>query len=275
MILHTIDVDFFEVKSDFRDIVREGKDFSRYGSSCHTSRLSNFASNPDASDSWEGGSASDTVRWMDEGYKAPEFKNAGRLVNDSKKRRRTYRDDDGYLNLDRLYAGEEKFLERKEKRNVKPGMTIRVQYAFACAVNAEDIRKYGAFVAGLCGALEKQGIDLEVTVDSMLDGLYREKRGVRSTVRCLVKKRGQKSRFHSWSCLFSPTGYRHIMFHAYHVAGAKENLHCVPSLGTTLAGQKWGVEYDRENNEVTITCNQRAKIDLDALNNDAKKHGLI
>lgn len=270
----TVTIDFFDVKRDLSEIIAGGKIPAIYAGTNHASRLREYAAHPEREDRWIGGSAADTVRWMKDGFKAKEFRNAGRYVKDAAKRRRTYNDLDGNLNLDRLYSGEEKFFEKKVKRTAKPGMTINVEYAFAAMVNAEDIQKYGAWVAGFCGSLEKQGYDLEVNVDSILDGLFRGDRG-RITTRCIVKKRGQKSRFHSWSCLFSPTGYRHIMFHAYHVAGAKIGKTPNSSLGMTIGGRKWAVEYDKDSNTVTIRCNQRAKVDLDTLNADAKAAGLI
>lgn len=270
-----IDVDFFDVKSNLATIVKGGTVPAEFGSTGHTSRLQSARIDPSRESAWEGGSYADTDRYMTDGYKAPEFRSSAKYVRSSAKKRRTYRDDDGNLNLDRLYAGEEKFFEKREKKNVKPGITVNVEYAFAAMVNHEDVRKYGAFVAGLVAAIEKQGYDLEVNVDSLLDNLMVGDRNVRTTVRCNVKKRGQKSRFHSWSCLFAPTGYRHIMFHAYHVAGAKIGKTPVSSLGMTIGGRAWGVEYDRKENTVTIRCDQRNSINLDKLNADAKACGLI
>jgi hypothetical protein len=271
-----ISVDFFDVKRDFAGIVRGEKPNPLYSGTMHSDRLAHAVRDPEREDSWIGGSYADTVRFMEGGYKAPEFRAKGAYVRDSKKKRRTYRDDDGNLNLDRLYAGEEKFFEKREKRDVKPGVTVNVEYAFAAMVSHEDVRKYGAFVAGMISALEKKGFDLEVNVDSILDDLFqRDTPKTRTTVRCNVKKRGQKSRFHSYSCLFAPTGYRHVMFHAYHVAGAKIGKTPRGTLGMTIGGRQWGVEYDRKANVVTIRCNQRSSIDLDKLNADAKACGLL
>jgi hypothetical protein len=269
----TLNVDFFDVKQDLGKILDGAPVPTVYGNSCHTSRLRDPL---DRVDSWIGGSLGDTKRWMESGFKAPEFKNAGKYVREAKKKRRTYNDFDGNLNLDRLYAGEEKFFEKRTPKTAKPGMTINVEYCFASMVDEKDIRKYGAWVAGFVGGLEKQGYDLDVNVVVKLDAAYvGDTRQDRTTLLMKVKKQGQKSRFHSWSCLFAPTGFRHIVFHALAYAGGKIGRASTHSIGYTIAGQKWGVAYDRKENVVDIKCNQRAGIDFDALNNDAKACGLL
>ena len=271
-----IDIEFFSVKQDFMKALDGAEMPAVYGTTFHTDAMRDYRANPDRDDKWVGGSITETRHWMKNGYRAPEFKNAGRYVRDSKKNRRTFNDQDGNLDLDRLYAGEEKFFEKRTPKTAKPGMTINVEYCFAAMVNAKDVREYGAWVAGLCGSLEKQGFDLEVNVDTILNGLFRgEQRTDETTVRMKVKKRGQKSRFTSWSCLFAPTGWRHIVFHALHVAGAKIGKTPTSSLGMTLAKRGWGVDYDRKENVITIRCDQRTSIDLKKLNDDATAAGLI
>ena len=271
-----IDIDFFTVKRDLAALLDGAATPESYGNTFHTAAMADYRANPDRKQSWIGGSMTETRHWMSNGYKAPEFKNAGRYVRDSKKKRRTFNDHDGNLNLDRLYAGEEKFFEKRTPKTAKPGMTINVEYCFAAMVEADDVRKYGAWVAGMCGSLEKQGFDLEVNVDVILNELFLgERRTDQTTVRMLVKKRGQKSRFHSWSCLFAPTGFRHIVFHGLHVAGAKVGKKCQRSLGLTLKNRGWGVDYDRKENSVTIRCDQRTAVNLTKLNDDATAAGLI
>lgn len=275
--MRTIDIHWNDVKDAFENFVGKGEQVPfGWGETSHTRRLKELATDPYAKDDFAGGSGSETLQWVRKGFHSPVFKRAGNFVKAAPKKKRTYNDSDGMPDLDRLYSGETNFFVKREKRDAKPGMTINVQYAFAAMVNAKEIETYGAWIAGFIGALEAQGYDLEVFIESTLQDLMKGDRNMPTTMRAKVKGMGEKSRFHSWSCLFSPTGYRHLIFTAYYVAGEKIGKRPNSCLGMTLGGTGWGVDYNRKANVVTIKCDQRARAcNLDRLNRDAQVAGLL
>lgn len=238
---------------------------------------------------WEGGTPSDTLNRLRYGYHAESFAHSADMVPRSIKRRNAWNSDDGDIDLGRLMAGRDDFYLGSIKREARHGLHVQIEYAFAWTVNHKTIETYGAWVAGFLASLEASGYDLVVDVwmplndmlvgqDSDLDeggeDLYR------TNVLIRVKRQNEVSDFTEWSALFSPTGYRHLGFTAIACAGDKVNRRISANFGRTIGGKKtWGVDYDREDQTVMITVNQRAGgRDADPtnrLNRAAAKVGLI
>jgi hypothetical protein len=72
-----------------------------------------------------------------------------------------------------------------------------------------------------------------------------------------VKRENELSDFTNWSVLFSPTGYRHVGFCAKLVAADKLGMYASSSLGMTLEGDGWHLDYDKENSILKIRVDQR------------------
>lgn len=276
----TYEIDFADVKSAFLDIVAEGKTApASYGRGGHgiLRHLYEMAATPYAVNSWLGGSGSQACGYVRTGFKSDNFKTAGKYVKAAVKKRKRYSDSDGMPNLDRLYSGEPNFYEIKTPREVKPGMTINVEMFFAGMVDAPVIQTYGGWVAAFVGSLEAKGYDLEVNLVTDVTALFEgDSRSKRSNLLTRVKSRGQKSRFHSWSCLFAPTGFRTLTFLGFHVAGAKYGKVPTNHLAMSLDTSRYGVTYDEKTNTVTIHAHQRANsCDLEALTREAQAAGVL
>lgn len=222
------------------------------------SHLGELAQHPYERNSWHGGSGADVLKGLREGYRAEEFRNSAERVPSALQHRATWSEEDGDIDVGRLYGGHDEFMLGMAERPSKPGIRVQVEYAFACGVSNSVIAEYGAFVAGLLGAMEQYGFDMVVDMWIPLDNLYRGDRDIRSNVLVRVKKANEVADFTEWSALFAPYGYRVLGFSAKCVAGDKIGLAANGTLGTTIGGKTWGLEYDPEEATVTITVNQRA-----------------
>jgi hypothetical protein len=196
--------------------------------------------------------------WLREGFRAPEFANSAEYVPSALQHRATWSEEDGDIDIGRLYGGHDEFMLGMAERETKPGVRVQIEFAFACGVEGKCIAEYGAWVAGLLGAMEQYGFDMVVDVWIPLDSLYQGDRATRSNVLVRVKQANEVSDFTEWSAIFSPAGYRTLGFSAKCVAGDKIGKTAVSNLGTTIGGKTWGLEYDKDESVVRITVNQRA-----------------
>ena len=209
---------------------------------------------------WDGGSYGATLDNTRNGFRAPEFEHSAEYVMLGQKKRPSWDDEpDGDLDMGRLYGGYDDYYMVPADDEKKPGIRVMIEFAFACGVSNDTIEQYGAWVAGLLGALEQTGYDLEVDMWIPLDSLFINQGGgsMRDNVLVRVKRQNEVSDFTEWSALFGPTGYRHLGFCAKLVAGDKIGLKCASGLGQTLGGTGWGLEYDPQESILKIRVDQR------------------
>lgn len=236
-------------------------------------------------ENWEGGTPAQTLHWTRHGYHAPQFAHSADMVPRSVRRRNSWNPDDGDIDIARLVAGRDDYYLGSTKREARPSLHVQMEYAFAWTVASSTIEAYGAWVAGFLASLEASGYDLVVDVWMPLNAVFagqdREDEDYthRTNILMRVKRQNEVSDFTEWSALFSPTGYRHLGFTAIGVAGDKVRKRVQGYLGQTVTGKSWGVDYDREDQTVMITVNQRAggndAFPIDRLNKQATKAGLI
>jgi len=235
--------------------------------------------NPYREEQWSGGAPAATLRNLREGFFAPEFAHAADLVPTAQKRRNVWNSEDGDIDPGRLYAGRDDFYLGSQKRESKPGLRIAIEFCFAWTVEAHVIQQYGAWVAGLLGSLESSGYDIVVDLLIPLDHMIEDEPEVRTNIFIRVKRPNEVSDFTEWSGLFAPTGFRHLGFTAICLAGDKLGKRVQNELGDTIGGKTWGVDYDREDQTVFITVNQRAggsdAFPIERLNQQAIKAGLL
>lgn len=234
---------------------------------------------------WEGGTPAQTLGWARHGFHAPQFAHSADMVPRSIKRRNSWNRDDGDIDIARLVAGRDDFYLGSVKREARHGLHVQLEYAFAWTVNSATIEAYGAWVAGFLASLESSGYDLVVDVwmplNAVFTGQSREDGEAqhRTNILIRVKRQNEVSDFTEWSALFAPTGYRHLGFTAIAVAGDKVDRRINAFFGQTVTGKSWGVDYDRDDQTVMITVNQRAggkdRFPIDKLNRQAAKAGLI
>jgi hypothetical protein len=231
---------------------------------------------------WEGGTPADTLKWLREGFHAPEFAHSAERVPTTPKFRNVWNEEEGDPDPGRLIGGYDSFFQGPQKRLSKPGLRVQIEFAFAWTVSSKTIQEYGAWCAGFLGSLESSGFDIVVDMWIPLDGLFQEDGyydNHRTNVLVRVKRPNEISDFTEWSALFGPTGYRQLGFTAKAVAAEKCGKTISSSFGMTIGGKTWGLKYDPDGALVTITCNQRAsggeRFPNDTLNKLAREAGLI
>lgn len=206
---------------------------------------------------WEGARPADTLEWINHGFRAKEFTHSAAYVPKSDKRRAFWNEEEGEVDIGRLYSGFDDFYMDSQIRPSRPGMRIQIEYSFAWSTAAATIAQYGAWVAGFIRSLEITGYDLVVDMWVHLDHLYHgDDYNQRTSLLIRVKRENEVSNFTEWSALFSPSGYRHLGFVAKCIGGDKINKQAVSSLGTCVMGSGWDVQYDQERSTCMIRCNQ-------------------
>lgn len=276
--IETITLTWWEVREQFLRMCKPGARWvsqPTMGESSHF--MQNWQNKPTVKDKWEGGSASETIKWIEQGYKSPAFDPGPIPYKPRNRKRPRWNSESGDVDTSRLLGGSDDFyLERGESQSL-PGLSIGVNMFFAAGVTANVIANYGAWVASLIAALETQGYDLEVSLDLVTDGLF-NRDDQRRNVRVVVKEPNTVSDFASWSVLFAPTGFRHLLLStAQCLAADKVGKEATGGLGMSLT-TTWDVKKD--DHVITIYNSQRGNSftnedPTEILTNAAKREGLI
>jgi hypothetical protein len=199
---------------------------------------------------WTGASSNDMKTWIRSGFHVPGIENASPELIPTRQRRKLKFSEDGELQLDLALSGfDYPFLEW-EKRERKPGMKIEVGMCFASSTDAPVVVAYERWVAQLISTLEEFGYDLEVNIVSPVDNSWIGNPGREKTI-IRVKRENEASDFSEWSALFSPGGYRHLVFLAT-IMGADENGQDITTgLGTCFT-TAWEVSLDGDTRVMEI-----------------------
>lgn len=270
----TIKIDWATVKHRFIDSVRHGKPWAQ----AQQKRLEGLYIDPYTVDSWVGGSGAQTLRWLDDGYTAPELQAAADAVPTSERSRAGWSEEDGDIDVGRLVGGYDDFYLEVSPSETKPGLKLTADVFFAALVSADTVKAYGAWLAGLIAALESNGYDMEIGLCTPVEQLYDGAKG-RQNVEIRVKRAGEMSDFTEWSALFAPTGLRHIVFTAFGVAsesiGKKQTSFMSMSLNKRQID--WSVSYDPIENHLHVSVNQQesGKFPADLMNVYLAECGLI
>jgi hypothetical protein len=224
-------------------------------------------------------SANQIKEWMRNGFRTEAFENLADRVPSALQHRPVWSEEDGDIEINRLYSGYDDFFLGMAERPAKPGVKLQIEMAFAAGVKQKTIEEYGGWVNSLIGSMEAYGIDMVIDLWIPLDDLFEGDVGVRTNVLMRVKQANEVCDFTDWSILFSPAGYRQIGFAAKCVAADRVEKTVTSGYGMTIGGKTWGLEYDRDESIVRVTVNQRASgseaIPFDKLTNQAVEHGLI
>lgn len=211
-------------------------------------------------DGWEGCSGADLIDQLLNGFKAPEFQTTAARIPGAIERRTNWNEEDGEIDIGRLVAGQDNFFLGMAERRTKAAIRVQFEYVFSATVDKEVIAAYGAWLAGLMGAMERNGFSL--TVDAWIIANHmttRDTRNDRTNLLIRVKRENEVSNFTEWSALLGPAGFR-ILGHAAQAIMCKRLGKTAPSSGmATLGDRNWNLEYDNQHhNIVRVSVNQRA-----------------
>ena len=271
-----VTIQWCDLKAAFTAAVEDG---TTIGNQPINGKIRSWSSEPMRSDEWDGGSAADTMKHIRQGYFAEAFGHSAEYAALSNKRHFNYNEDEGELDLDRVFDGHDAIFLDREERESRPGLRLMIEFSFSWTTPAETISQYGAWVASLIKSLESSGFDLVVDLWLNLDHLFvRDAWDTHSNIFLRVKQENERSNFTDWSALFAPTGFRHLGFLTLALAAEKEGRKLLDGYGNTVGDKDWGVTYDRDNQNVTINVNQRSGdefLPIDKLNDSAIEQGLI
>ena len=198
-------LDWSEVKHQYLDVVRAGK---KWPSQPAMGRryMHHWHQDPYKLDRREKRFFHDTpatmLGYLDNGFHAKEFASAVEYVPIAERRVSSWNDEEGEPDAGRLIGGFDNFYLGMSDKPKRPGLRVQVEYCFACSVEAKVIEAYGAWVAGMLGALEATGFDLEVDMWVPLDDAYDRQIRTRSNILVRVKRQNEVSDFSEWSALF-------------------------------------------------------------------------
>jgi hypothetical protein len=269
-------VPFADIKSAFLAAIEDGTTLDPHQPI--NTEIYDWHENPTKRSKWAGGSAATTAKNLREGYFAKAFAHSAEYAVLSDKRRFCYDEDDGELDVDRVFDGFDDVYLTRDIHESRPGLRLMMEFTFSWQVSADIIAQYGAWCASLIKSLEASGYDLVIDLWINVDQLFAGEWDRHTNVLIRVKRENEQSNFTEWSALFGKTGWRHLCFLGMCVAGNKVGKRVDGGFGMTLGARDWNVTYDRDNQLVTVNCNQRAGNHLypvDKLNAAAIEQGLI
>lgn len=201
-------------------------------------------------DDWTGATGEQMKSWITSGFHVPGIENATPDLIPLRTRRRLKFDEDGELQLDLVYSGfDYPFLEW-EKRARKPGMRLEIGICFSAHTQASVISHYERWIAQALTTLEESGYDLEVTISGAVRDSWKGNPGIERTL-IRVKRENEASDFAEWSALFSPGGFRHLMFLAMILAADDSGQDIEWHLGIPF-GLDWSISLEEQTRTLTL-----------------------
>jgi hypothetical protein len=213
--------------------------------------------------SWNGCSADQMAGWLRTGFESPEFPIGDQYIPKSESRHMIFAEE-GELDLPLAWSGHDYPYLAWETRKSKPGIRMVVEFGFSGAVNNRTIAKYGAWCLGTLAGLETRGYDIELDFCFTTTGqnssvgpksiIHSDGSGAHAT-RVRVKKEGELTDLTEFSALFSPGGYRILMFLATGIAADKIGARLDYAIGRCIS-HKTAIEYDENTSTLTVWANQ-------------------
>lgn len=135
------------------------------------------------------------------------------------------------------------------------GMNIRALYSFSANVDHNVIAAYGAWIARLLATCNGAGVSPALTIDQYGERLTSSHRSL-VLIRLRVKQENEALDWHRYSCLFSPTGYRHLGFTALMYAGGSNLLPgtLASGLGGCVSDHEWDLDWEPVTRTLTISA---------------------
>jgi hypothetical protein len=197
-------------------------------------------------------------QWIADGYHVSGLDEINSSLIAAKPRRKLRFTDEGdELHLDLAWSGADNYFSEWEKRVSKPGLIVDMEMAYSAANKSERIRPYLTWLARMLQTFDENAIDVEASlmnaVGQLTDGRNQPQR---FETRIRVKRPGEASDFAAWSACVSPGGFRQLMFTAKIFHGDKRGESTSSSLGIPQPSRKWDIEYDRDENRITVRQSQ-------------------
>ncbi len=249
-------IDFGNVKSAFLNIVRGvHTDFHNRQHSCIRSTVDLWKSDP----RWVGCTIQNMESWLSEGFHVEGLSNVDTsLIQTRPKRRLRFTEDGDELLLDLAWSGSDEYFSDWEKRNRKPGLRIEIDISYSASNDSERIRPYLVWLARMLQTFDENAIDVEVSVvNTVKNMLQNSDYGKTYRTKIRVKNAGEAADFAAWSAMFSPGGFRQLMFTAMIQHGNTTESATSQSLGSPVTSEAYGIEYNDVENILYVRQTQR------------------
>ena len=209
---------------------------------------------------WVGASVSEMETWIKDGYRVDGLSEiSGTLIAAKPRRKLRFADEGDELHLDLAWSGVDNHFSEWEKRVTKPGLVVEMEMAYHAGNVAQRIRPYLVWLARMLQTLDENGIDVEASMVNTVVHLTNEAgydKPYKTRVR--VKRPGEAADFSAWSALFSPGGFRQLMFTAKIMHGDSRSEITLNGLGAPRTSDKWDIEYDPDENRMIVRQTQNA-----------------
>lgn len=193
--------------------------------------------------------------WLTDGYKVAGQALTGK--NTRPRRRLRFSEDDGELQMERVYAGDDAiYLERKPRKRQR-GISLKIEVGFRANVTGETLNAYAIWLGKLITGLEGGGFQTQIDIVSRSTNLKRSNPNQRVDIQMRVKRFGQRGSLRSWSALLSPGGHRHLIFCARILGCHKVGFGCNPGFGGSVH-YGWDLKWDPTSRTLTVCCNSMA-----------------
>lgn len=197
-----------------------------------------------------GASSAQMSTWIDEGYLVPGMSvKAGQ--NDRPRGKARLDEEEGELQVDLALSGHDTPYLRRKKVPRTPGMRLEVELAVRANTPASVLRDYANWMSGLIAGLQGRGYDLEIDVVSRAKSVGIGGQGTTTKVR--VKRFGRRSDLKSWGAIFSPAGFRMLIFAGRILTCDANGVGCSDGMGGSF-GPRWGLEWDAATRTLTVQC---------------------
>lgn len=197
---------------------------------------------------WVGDTVNGLRDKLKRGYIVPGMKlHAGRPT---RPRRKMRFDEEGELQVDLALSGHDMPFLNWTPRKRQAGLKLQVELATRGSTSAETLTDYARWTSALIAGLQERGFDLQIDVVSRAKGLVGSADQVDLNVR--VKRFGRKSDLKSWGAIFSPGGFRSLIFLGRILACEANGVAC-RGMGGSF-GPDWGIDFDRKARTLTIKC---------------------
>lgn len=133
------------------------------------------------------------------------------------------------------------------------GLNVQALYSFTADTSHEIIAQYGAWIARLLATATGAGVSPSLTIDQYSRELSDNSQN--AIIRTRVKTETEALDWNRYSCIFSPTGYRHLGFTGLMRAGASQDLldgSMASGLGGCISPPEWDLAWDEPTRTLTV-----------------------
>lgn len=240
--------DWYEITSTFRKIVEDGWRFE-------SSKANEVLASWNYESGFIGCTPDEMLKRLHDGYDFdPSTAPSSLPYVESYRKRPRYTDDpEGDYDYDLYINGETEYFLTKPKRESLIGLRLKIHYDFNCNVKVKFIAEYGQWIGSVVESLQKRGYDLEIMVMQSARNTYTNFNGSdQQMVR--VSKFGERVMPRDWSALFSPGGYRMLLWLAMFLGADESGQKLSGGLGKAQ-GKRFDITWEPKAREIEFHVN--------------------